>query len=146
HNFWSAGGAWIFSEEDLIKNSLSFLSHGKLRASYGTTGNDQIGEYQYLSLYNPTTFGVPYQGANGLAPNGLPNPFLQWEETRKLQFGLDLGFLKDRILFNSGYFLNRSSNQLLGYALPYVTGFGSINSNFPATVENSGWEFSLNTE
>jgi len=144
HNFGSVGGAWLFSNEKVILDNLSFLSFGKLRGSYGTTGNDQIGDYQYLHQYTPST-GLSYQGAVGLEANSLSNPFLQWEETKKLQLGLDLGFFKDRILLNSSYYRNRSSNQLLSYSLPIITGFTSIARNFPATVQNTGWEFSLNT-
>ncbi|HWK08130.1 MAG TPA: SusC/RagA family TonB-linked outer membrane protein [Puia sp.] len=146
HNFEAIGIGWIFSKEAFMQNTLPFLSFGKLRASYGTTGNDQIGNYQFMNLYNPiNNVGVAYQGVIGLQPSGLPNPYLQWEETRKLQFGLDIGFLKDRILFNANYFQNRSSNELLAYSLPIITGFGGINKNFPATVQNSGWEFMLYT-
>lgn len=145
HNFGSVGAAWDFSEENAIKNHLEFLSFGKLRASYGTTGNDQISDYQFLNLYTPVTAAVAYQGATGLVPNGLPNPYLEWEQTKKLQGGVDLGFLRDRILLNGTYVYNRSSNQLLRYALPVFVGFGSILENFPATVQNKEWEFSLNT-
>lgn len=146
HNFGAVGGAWIFSKEGFMQKALPFISFGKLRASYGTTGNDQIGDYNFLNQYvSPTGVGVSYQGTTGLMPKGLSNPYLQWEETRKLQFGLDLGLLKDRILINANYFINRSSNQLLGYGLPIFTGFTTVAENFPATIQNSGWEFSLNT-
>jgi len=146
HNFVSMAGAWIFSNEKFIQKNLAFLSFGKFRASYGTTGNDQIGDYQFLSLYSTTTnplVAVPYQGANGLAPTNLPNPFLQWEETKKLQFGLDLGFFNDQILLNVNYVHNRSSNELLPYALPVISGFSSITKNFPAVVQNTAWEFAI---
>lgn len=145
HNFWSTAGAWIFTEENTVKQHLSFLSFGKLRVSYGTTGNDQISDYQYYATYRYNTPNLAYQGASSLISSGLPNPYLQWEETHKLSASIDLGFLKDRILFNANYYRNRSSNQLLGYPLPAITGFGSITENFPATIQNSGWEFTLNT-
>jgi len=141
NNFYSAGGAWIFSEESFIKNSLRFLGFGKLRLSYGTTGNDQIGDYQFLNLYNNYSVAVPYQQTTGLAPAGHANPYLQWEETNKLNLGLDLGFFSNRLLFNINYFRNRSSNQLLPYPLPFDTGYNSITSNLPATVQNTGLEF-----
>lgn len=143
HNFGSIGGAWIFSNSGLFKQNFKFISFGKLRASYGTTGNEQIGDYQFLNLYNPLSVGVPYQGTTALQPNGLPNPYLQWEETRKLQFGLELGLLADRLIISANYFRNRSSNQLLPYTLPLTTGFGSVTKNFPATVQNTGWELSF---
>ena len=145
NDFGSLGAAWIYSQEGFIKKQLPFISFGKLRCSYGTTGNDQIGDYQFLNLYTPNTVDVPYQGTTGLAPNALTNPYLQWELTKKLQFGWDIGVFKDRILFNANYFINRSSNELLNNILPIITGFTSITRNFPATVQNFGWEFSLNT-
>ncbi|SEP46726.1 TonB-linked outer membrane protein, SusC/RagA family [Niastella yeongjuensis] len=146
HNFGSIAGSWIFSKESLIANKLPFVSFGKFRISYGTTGNDQIGDYRYLNLYNSVTgIGVAYQNSTGLVPNGLPNSYLQWEETKKLQFGLDLGFFNDRILLNANYYQNRCSNQLLDYMLPITAGFPSITRNYPAAIQNTGWELSLNT-
>jgi TonB-dependent starch-binding outer membrane protein SusC len=145
HYFGSVGGAWLFSQEELIKDNLPFISLGKLRGSWGVTGNDQIGNYQFMSLYSPVSEAVPYQNISGLAPNGLPNPYLQWEETKKLQFGVDLSVLRDRIVFTTNYVHNRSSNQLLQYALPIVTGFNGILQNFPATIQNTAWEFMVNT-
>lgn len=145
HDFWSAGAGWIFSEESFIKNKMPFLSFGKLRGSYGTTGNDQIGDYTFMNLYNPTSAGVPYQGATGLATNSLPNPYIQWEETHKLQAGIDLGFLKDRILLTANYVNNRSSNQLSRTPLPSISGFTSIPANVDGTVQNTAWEFTIST-
>lgn len=147
HSFGSIGGAWIFSKENFIQKNIPFISFGKLRGSFGTTGNDQIGDYQFMNLYgNVPNVGVPYGGIAGLQPTGLPNPYLEWEETKKMQFGLELGLFSDRVVFNVNYFHNRSSNQLLAYNLPRVTGFSSISAyNFPATIQNTGWEFSLNS-
>ncbi len=135
--------AWIFTEEDFIKNHHSFLSFGKIRASYGSTGNDQIGDYRFLSLYNPM-YGA-YQGSGGLEPTGISNPYLTWEATKKTQVGLDFGFFDDRIVTNITYSRNRSSNQLLEYSLPTITGQSGIIQNFPATVQNTSFEFTIQT-
>jgi len=145
HVFGSVGGAWVFSNENFVKQRIPFVSFGKIRASYGTTGNDQIEDYRFLARYSPVSGDVPYQEATGLRVETLSNPHLQWEETKKLQFGLDLGVWHDRILLSSNYFRNRTSNQLLPFALPFITGFNNITRNFPAVVENTGWEFSLNS-
>lgn len=144
-NFSSVGAAWIFTEENFIKQNIPFMSFGKVRGSYGITGSDQIKDYSFMSLYNPIYAGVPYQGVVSILPYVLPNPYLEWEATRKLQFGLDLGFINDRVLLNMTYARNRSSNQLITYPLPSITGQRGIYQNFPATVQNTSWEFSLNT-
>jgi TonB-linked SusC/RagA family outer membrane protein len=142
-NFGAVGAAWIFSGEKWVSNGLPFLSFGKLRASYGSTGNDQIPDYQYLSTY--TSSSTTYQGLTILTPTGLTNPYFSWEVVKKLQFSLDLGFAKDRILLSGTYYRNRDGNQLVGYPLPAVTGFTQVQANFPALVQNSGGEFSINT-
>jgi TonB-dependent starch-binding outer membrane protein SusC len=142
-NFGAIGVGWIFTKEQFLANSLPFLSFGKIRASYGTTGNDQIGDYQYLSTYyaNPTT----YQGVTMLTPTSLTNPNFAWETNKKFELGLELGFIMDRIFISASYYRNRSGNQLITYSLPQITGFNGVEANFPATVQNSGTEFSLNT-
>ncbi|WP_160712813.1 SusC/RagA family TonB-linked outer membrane protein [Chitinophaga solisilvae] len=146
HNFGSIGGAWIFSSEPFVKDNLPFLSYGKIRGSFGITGNDQIGDYNFVNRFSSSlsNVSVPYQGSPGVLPINLYNPYLQWEETRKLQAGIELGILKDRFLININYYRNRSSNQLLSYTLPISTGFGQIMRNFPALVQNTGVEVSIN--
>lgn len=144
HNFGAIGAAWIFSNENFIQKTIPFLSFGKLRGSFGTTGNDQIGDYKFLTLYTPQGLQVPYQGVSGLELYELSNPYLQWEQTKKLQVGLELGLLKDRITADVTYVHNRSSNQLLQYPLSIITGLPSITMNLPATIQNTAWEIALN--
>ncbi|SDF12755.1 TonB-linked outer membrane protein, SusC/RagA family [Mucilaginibacter pineti] len=143
-NFASVGSAYLFSQEKFIRDGLPWLSFGKLRASYGITGNDQISDYRYMTLYS--NYFSSYQGVRGLTPDNLANPELAWEKTGKSEIGLDLGFFKDRIILSANYYRNRSSNQLLAYPLSSVTGFESIDVNFGAKVENRGLEFSLTTK
>lgn len=142
-NFGAVGAAWLFSNENFIRDGIPILSYGKLRASYGTTGNDQIGDYQYLDSWSPVSF--PYGGVTGLSPTSIYNPDYSWEVNKKFEAALELGFLKDKFLVTANYYNNRSSNQLLGYTLTPQTGFSSYIANFPAKVENSGWEFELNS-
>lgn len=142
-NFGAVGIGWIFSKEDFIENISQFLSYGKIRASYGTTGNDQISDYQYLDSY--TSYFLTYQGVSGLYPVRLFNSDFAWERNKKLEVGLELGMVNDRVLLGLNYFLNRSSNQLINYNLPTATGFVTIQRNLPAIVQNTGFEFELNT-
>lgn len=142
-NFGAVGGAWVFSNEQLLKDNFTVLSFGKLRASYGITGNDQIGDYQFLDTYSVSTNN--YNGIIGMVPTRLYNPQFGWESNRKFEAAIDLGFLHDNVFFSAAYFQNLSSNQLVGVPLPGTTGFPSILANLDATVENSGFELELRT-
>ncbi|MCA0349872.1 MAG: SusC/RagA family TonB-linked outer membrane protein [Bacteroidetes bacterium] len=142
-NFGAVGAAWIFSNEKYFNQQDKLLSFGKLRASYGTSGNDQIGDYQYLDTYQLSPY--LYNGVVGLTPSRLYNPDFSWESNKKLELAIETGFLKDKIFLSAAWFQNRSSNQLIGVPLPGTTGFPTIQSNFNATVENTGFEFELRT-
>lgn len=142
-NFGAIGAGWIFSKGKWTEKHLPWLSFGKLRGSYGVTGNDQITDYQFLRTYSSIT--GTYLGASGLAPTQLSNPKLAWEQVRKLEAGLELGLIKDRINLSASYYRNRTDNQLVGYGLPYFTGFSSVTTNLPALIENKGVELVLNT-
>ena len=145
-SFGALGAAWLFSEESFIADHLSFLSFGKFRASYGVTGNDQIGDYAFLDTYAaPDVFINSYLGTPGLIAVRAANPGFSWEINRKLEFGLELGFLKNRFNLSTSYFRNRSDNQLIGRPLSSVTGFSITQFNLPALVENRGLEIELNT-
>ncbi|WP_026979099.1 SusC/RagA family TonB-linked outer membrane protein [Flavobacterium tegetincola] len=140
-NFGAVGAAWLFSEEEFWTNSP--LSFGKIRASYGITGNDQIGNYQFLDTYSPT--GGNYQGVIGLLPTRLFNPNFAWETNHKMELAIELGVFKDKIFVTMATFRNRSSNQLVGIPLPATTGFSSIQANLEATVQNTGFELTTRT-
>ena len=140
-NFGAIGAAWIFSE-DFFKGS-SIISFGKLRSSFGITGSDQIADYGYLDSYSATKY--PYQGRSGLIPTRLANPDYGWEKTQKAEIAIDLGFVRDRLNLSAAYYRNESSNQLVGQALPRITGFGSVQYNLPATVRNTGVELAVRT-
>ncbi len=142
-DFGAIGAAWIFTKEKALTDLLPFLSFGKLRGSYGITGNDQIGDYQYLQTWSPVIY--PYQGVPGLQPTNLANPGYGWETNKKTELALDLGLWNDRVLISGAYFLNHSSNQLIYYPLAGITGFSYIIQNSSATVQNTGIELELNS-
>ena len=136
-NFGAIGAAWLFSNETFLKES-GILSFGKLRASFGTSGNDQIGDYQYLDTYQLS--GNQYNGVIGIQPAHLYNPDFGWETNKKLEAAVELGLWQDKIFLSGAWFRNRSSNQLVGIPLPGTTGFSSLLANLDATVENTGIE------
>ncbi|GGH64974.1 TonB-linked SusC/RagA family outer membrane protein [Filimonas zeae] len=141
--FGAAGAAWVFSKENFMK-SVNFISFGKLRASYGITGNDQIPNYTYLGYYTAASSTYSYMGNNALVPSNFANPGLKWETNKKLDIGLELGFLNDKLMVKADYYRNRSSNQLVSVPLPEQAGSNSYSGNLPALVQNKGFEFEVN--
>src|SRR5690606_21996420 len=140
-NFGSVGAAWVFTEESFLRDNPSFLSFGKLRGSYGVTGNDQIGDYGFMDTWSFNTY--PYDGVSGLYPTRVANPLYSWETTRKLEIGLELGFLNNRLTLNVNRYLNKTDNQLITRKLSPQTGFEGYTANLPGIVQNRGWEFEV---
>jgi len=145
-NFGALGAAWIFTEEAMIQENLTFLSFGKLRGSYGYTGSDNIGDYKYLTRWSGSPLVPNYGGYTSLLPLQHANPDYQWQLNKKLEIGIDLGLLKDRVSFGASWYRNRCNNQLLDFPLPAYTGFVTVVANSPALVENTGWEFNINSK
>lgn len=143
-NFGSIGVGWLFNENQFIKDSFSWLSFGKLRATYGLTGSDQIGNYNYISRWRSTN--IPYDGITGYVPANLENPFFSWGTTNKLELGTDIGLNRNRLLFGLSYYRNVSGDQLVNYRLPMMTGFNSVVDNWDAKVKNSGFESYLQAQ
>jgi TonB-linked SusC/RagA family outer membrane protein len=143
-NFGAVGAAWIFSEENNIKENLPFLTFGKLRGSYGITGNDQILNYQYLQLWNS---GAVYQGSSTLIPSATAkNPLFSWETNRKIEAALEMRFFNDKLSLAASWFRNRSSDQLLYQPLPLSSGQSGSYINLPAEIQNTGWEFDVSID
>ncbi len=141
YGYFPAGSiAWRMAEEPFIKK-LSFINELKLRASYGLTGNDGIGDFASLGLYGG---GFNYGGNSGIAPIQLPNPNLKWETTAQTGIGLDVSVLKNRISMNIDLYYNHTRDLLLERPIPASTGFTSISSNI-GQLQNKGIEVVLNT-
>ena len=141
--FPSMALAWRISDENFLKN-VAFLSELKLRASYGATGNNNIGNYdQYATInYERYTYGGAAVG--GFAPGRLANPFLTWEKQQQVNFGIDISVFDRRISLTVDHFRSRNTDLLLNVNVPDVTGFSTALQNI-GEVKNSGWEFVLST-
>ena len=140
-NFGSVGAAWVFTQMQALRNK-DWLSFGKLRASYGITGSDQIGDYAFQSLWEFGAAGQ-YGGQPPLYPIRFADSLLRWEENRKLEVGLQLGLLQDRINLQVAWYRNRCNNQLLSMPVATQSGFSSVITNMPANVQNTGIECNL---
>ncbi len=139
--FGALGMAWVFTNERWINRSHQWLSFGKLRASWGKTGNDQVGDYRYLSLW--TSQNGLYAASNSLVPGSLFNSDYNWEHVRKAEIGCELGFLQDRLYLSCSWFNHRSTGQPLLANLPTITGFATIVLNYDAIVSNRGVEIAV---
>lgn len=131
---------WRVSEEELFKG-WSWLDDFKLRASYGYTGNERIGNFQYLATWGATT---AYNGIPAVGPVTLGNPNLGWEQTAELDIGTDIALYSGRIQLIFDYYYNVTNDLLLSEALPFTTGFGSILGNLGEVI-NEGMEFTIST-
>lgn len=138
-NFWSVGGSWIFTNEDFLSNQ-SILSYGKLRVSYGTTGN--IGSNDFRSYYRG---GYTFLGKPGFSYASLANKDLKWEVNKQLNIGLETSFLNGRIR-TIVEFYNRVTDDLF-YNVPLSPsiGFNKVLRNI-GSLRNRGIEVTLNTD
>jgi TonB-linked SusC/RagA family outer membrane protein len=139
--FPAVSAGWVLTEEAFLKNNttLSFL---KLRASYGATGNSEIGDFPQLGLFSGD---AGYAGSAGQRPSQLANPDLKWETTRQADIGLDFGLFNNRINGEIDYYEKKTKGLLLEVNVPATTGF-SIKVANVGKLENKGFEFVLNTQ
>ncbi|WP_255493169.1 TonB-dependent receptor [Flavobacterium sp. SOK18b] len=145
-SFPSVAVGWKVNEESFLKD-VSFISNLKLRASLGYTGNDNVTPYSSLSVLRNSTF-YDYNSttlSNGFIPSSLGNPELTWERTRETNFGLDFGFLRNRISGSVDVYDRLSDDLLFQQALPLEMGIPIITSNV-GSVSNKGVEVALSTK
>lgn len=139
-NFFTLGSSWILSNESFM-DGIPMFSELKLRASYGSTGNANIGNYQAMGLYS---FSTQYNGVPGAIPSQIANPNLTWEKANTTDFGLDIGLFK-RITLNIDWYNKATDGLLLNVELPYTSGYSSIIDNV-GSVRNRGIEIALLTK
>jgi len=153
--FPSAAASWNFTEEDFMKPLKSIVSKGKLRLSWGLTGNNRVGEYDSYGLYDmlktksdATTPGTAwtYNGETniGVAPTGVDNKDLKWETTEQWDLGMDVAFLRERINLTVDLYTKTTRDLLLNATLVPSSGFSSAMKNI-GKVRNQGIEVTLNT-
>ncbi|WP_432708528.1 SusC/RagA family TonB-linked outer membrane protein [Pedobacter sp.] len=142
--FPSAAFAWKVSEEDFMKG-VNWISDLKLRATYGLSGNYNIGNYTYITNIGPSNYVFGGQLASGRIPTSLNNPNLTWEESSQLDLGIDFGIFKDRVSFNLDYYRRITKGMLYNSEIPLSSGYSNaiINSG---EIENKGFEFGLVTK
>lgn len=145
--FPSVSAGWIFSDESFIADN-SFLSFGKLRASWGQNGNDNIGNYPWASLISVGRGYTFYNGSangyiSGASPSYISNPDIKWETSEQTDIGLDLSFLNNKLSFTADYYIKTTKGWLLQVPIPLMVGVPPATAN-GGSVRNSGIELALN--
>ncbi len=134
---------WRVSEEDFLADN-PVISDLKIRFSYGTTGNNSIGNYQHLGLLGVVGAVIDGQVVPGFNPLNIANPSLQWEKSVELNPGIDIGLYEGRIYLTAEVYKRTSDQLLLDQPVPSVTGFTEATVNI-GEVENKGFELELTT-
>lgn len=138
--FPSVSVGWLINEEAFLKN-VRALSLLKLRASYGITGNSEIGNFASRGLYE----ALPYADQAGISPSQIENRDLSWEKTSQFDIGVEYGFVNNRINGQIDYYIKDTDGLLLNQPLPALNGFTSIARNV-GSLQNKGIEFSITTQ
>jgi TonB-linked SusC/RagA family outer membrane protein len=151
-NFPAASLGWKIDKEAFMKN-LQAVSELKLRAGYGLTGINGVvlGNYPYQVSVESNQSDYPFNGSlsgpNGSFYNRLANPNLEWEVTKQLNFGLDLGLFRNKLTVTAEYFRRKTDNLIIKVPLPPSFGYGTGTDNLPpiniASMENNGFEIQV---
>lgn len=142
--FPSVALGWQIGEEDFVKD-IRQISNLKLRASYGTTGNQDIGNYRSLVLLGTVGQAVFNETpAIGISTTQLANPNLKWETTKQFNIGVDFGLFENRLTGTVDYFTKQTTDLLLELPVSWTTGFSTTLANVGG-MSNRGWDFQLNS-
>ncbi len=140
--FPSGSVAWRIDQEGFMSD-VTWLSALKVRGSYGSLGNNSVGDYDAVSVYGKSNY-ILGNGVNiGLSQNRIANPFLTWESTYVGNFGVDFGFLNNRLTGTVDAFRKRTANILIDLPAPAVHGYADIPKKNSAEVVNKGFELTL---
>ncbi len=139
--FWSAGVMWDAAKESFVED-MEVLTSLRFKASIGTSGNSEIGNYRHLATMG--TFN-PYQGQSSWLIASPGNPRLTWEAQTKTTIGTDFGLWNDRIRTTMDYYIRNTESMLMAVPQPYVSGFDEIMENV-GSMRNSGIDLSLSLD
>ena len=144
--FPSASIGWRLSEEGFFKDNVDFVSSLKLRASWGETGNQNIGSnyptYGVIAGDGRYAFGADQIQVPGFYQPVQVNPDIRWETTEQVNFGIESGFLSNKLTFSADYFVKTTKDLLLQLPIPESAGPGAAFTN-AGKIQNRGFEFAL---
>lgn len=141
--FPSFAASWNMKNEAWLKD-IDPISTMKLRAGWGTVGNDRITNYLSIDLYTDSKIGMGTTTYTALTPKQIANYDLRWEGSMTTNIGLDLGFFDNRLNITLDGFVKDTKDLLIQQKLAYVTGFSSQWQNV-GKIRNAGVELSISS-
>lgn len=141
--FPSVAAGWRVLEENFAAPLTNVFTELKVRASYGVTGNEQIGDYLYSTYYRPSLPGASYQFGDTYVQTLTPNaadPNLKWEETRSSNFGIDASMMNGKLTFSVDYYVKNVDDLIFTIAAPAGSVPGDRVTTNIGTVSNKGIE------
>lgn len=146
--FWSVGAKYRISGEKFMESTQDWLSNLTVRASYGTSGNQEVGNSRYYSSWYTSRdlfeFGHNYNNLPGSAHGQFGNPDLKWEQTGKFNVGIDISLFK-RLNIELDYYNHKTKDMVFAVPTSFVTGLGSYYKNL-GELSNRGFEMSVNAQ
>ena len=145
--FPSASVAWRISQEDFFK-SITFVNDLKIRAGYGATGNQSIGNYSFASSLNTGKYNFNNTVVSAVVPTVMPNPYVQWEQQKQGNVGVDASLFNQRVDVTVDAYLKKTDKMLVPMVVPVSTGYSdvSVPSINAGQMENKGVEITVNTK
>ncbi len=140
-NFPAASVGWRITEESFMPD-ISWLTDLKLRASFGVTGNNSIGNYTSLAAMNASNYVLGTTLVNGKVLSSFANVELGWEQSKQTDVGIDLGLFDNKVTLVAEYYHRTTDNMLLSVQIPAISGFNNTFSNI-GKVQNKGVELAL---
>ncbi|HHC78241.1 MAG TPA: TonB-dependent receptor [Flavobacteriia bacterium] len=139
--FWAVGAAWLISSENFMKD-IAWVDNLKIRANYGESGNDRIGNFASLENFGG---GVAsnYNGASGLRQLAASNPNLQWERSESYDIGFEAALFDNRIQLNVDYYNKKTTDLILNVPIPQTNGGLNFIIDNVGEMENRGWDIDL---
>ncbi len=145
--FPSVSLAWRASQEDFLKN-ISFINDLKIRAGYGVTGNQEIGNYSFTSSLNTIKYNFNNTVVSAVVPTVMPNPNVQWEQQKQANAGFDATLFNQRVDISLDAYIKRTNKMLVPMVVPVSTGYSDVNvpSINAGKMDNRGVEVTVNTK
>lgn len=145
--FPSASVAWRISEEEFFKG-LTFVNDMKVRAGYGVTGNQEIGNYSFASSLNTYAYNFNNTMVSAVIPTVMPNPYVQWEQQKQANIGIDATLFNQRVDVILDAYVKNTAKMLVPMSVPVSSGYSDIYvpSINAGQMENKGLELTVNTK